>query len=55
MGWAVEPYLNMGLTFLITVVIAALSWNFIEKPAIKLKDSALVARLAALLPVRLLR
>lgn len=55
MGWAVEPYLNMALTLMITVVIAALSWNFIEKPAIKLKDSALVTRLAALVPIRLLR
>lgn len=40
-----SPYVNIALSFAVTMVLAALSWRFVEKPAIDLKDAAFGRRL----------
>lgn len=37
-GGSMNPYLNMMISYPITVVLAILSWKFVEKPCIKLKS-----------------
>lgn len=34
-----SPYVNIAISFTLTMILAALSWRFVEKPAIDLKDA----------------
>lgn len=52
---AADPYSNMIASFFITTILAGFSWNFIEKPALKLKNSKFVQNLAHRYPFQLTR